>query len=315
VFRGIDPTFAGTCLEAARRGEAYLRGHPGDASDGPSCPAYRADGNQEIARHARMYAAAGLLLATSEPRAREDFERSYVELDYDPSYHHFNGFAAQLYLRSEAGDPARKRAIVERLQLHADRARTDAQAQPFGWAPRTHWGSIGAAFVRTNAYSIQSCLRDRVRFAADCDQALATVHYVLGRNYLHFSYVSGLPGLSHGRQWAFHHWLATLRAEPHDFPGMVAGGPNAAPEWNDGSKAWARPIPVWGYWGDPAFPRDASTPFESRYTDNDSWSTNEISLDWQAAALYGFHFARWVARSAPPATPPRGTVDPRRAGQ
>jgi len=302
VFRRIAPAFARSCLAAAQRGDAYLRAHPDEATDGPSCPAYRADGNREIDRHVQMYAAAGLLLATGDPAAREAFERSYVELDYDPSYHHFNGFAAQLYLRAEAGAPERKRAILERLRLHADRARADGDAQPFQWAPRTHWGSIGAAFVRVGAYSIQACLRDRVRFAADCEKALATVHYVLGRNYLHFSYVSGLPGVTHGRQWAFHHWLATLRATPHDFPGMVAGGPNAFPEPADRSKSWARPIPVWGYWGDPAFPRDGSTPFEQRFTDNDSWSTNEISLDWQAAALYGFHFARWMARTGSAAT-------------
>ena len=41
--------------------------------------------------------------------------------------------------------------------------------------------------------------------------------------------------------------------------------------------------------------------YVAHYTDNDSWSTNEISLDWQAAALYGFHFARWIAH-APPAS-------------
>ena len=306
------PSSPPICLEAARRGESYLRAHPAEASDGPSCPAYRADGNRRWAGtpHVRRGGApAGHVRA---PRSREDFERSYVELDYDPSYHHFNGFAAQLYLRAAAGDPARKRhPSSDSVSTPTGPGPTAASRS--GGRPATHWGSIGAAFVRTDAYSIQLCLADRVRFAADCEQALANVHYVLGRNYLHFCYVSGLPGVSHGRQWAFHHWLATLRAEPHDFPGMVAGGPNAAPEPTDGSKPWARPIPIWGYWGDPAFPRDATTPFEARFTDNDSWSTNEISLDWQAAALYGFQFARWMARTAP--EPPRGAADPRQAGQ
>jgi hypothetical protein len=27
-------------------------------------------------------------------------------------------------------------------------------------------------------------------------------------------------------------------------------------------------------------PRDASTPLEGRYTDSDSWSTNELDIDW-----------------------------------
>jgi hypothetical protein len=142
---------------------------------------------------------------------------------------------------------------------------------------------------------VKSCLEDPVAGASDCEQALANVHYMLGRNYLQFCYVSGLSGVTRGRTRAFHHWLAALRAEPFLFPGMLAGGPNASPDPADSSNPLARPIPIWGYWGDPAFPRDASTPFEERYTDNDSWSTNEVSLDWQASALYALQFARWLA--------------------
>jgi hypothetical protein len=77
---------------------------------------------------------------------------------------------------------------------------------------------------------------------------------------------------------------------------MVAGGPNIAPDPNDISKPDGWPIPVWGYWGDPALPRDGSTPLDGRYTDNDSWSTNEVSVDWQGSALYGMYFAQWAAR-------------------
>jgi hypothetical protein len=77
---------------------------------------------------------------------------------------------------------------------------------------------------------------------------------------------------------------------------MLAGGPNDSPDPADSSNPLARPIPVWGYWGDPAFPRDERTPIEERYTDNDSWSTNEVSLDWQAPAVYALHFAEWLAR-------------------
>jgi hypothetical protein len=43
-------------------------------------------------------------------------------------------------------------------------------------------------------------------------------------------------------------------------------------------------------------PRDASTPLEGRYTDNDSWSTNEIDIGWQAVALYNLYFGQWFSR-------------------
>jgi endoglucanase len=299
IFQQYDPVFAQQCLAAALKGEQYLREHPREDSDGPTCPVMRADGDANVGKQVRMYAASGLLLATGEPRYRDEFEQSYVELDYDPSHMHFNGFAAQVYLRAPAGDPERKAAILRRLAGHTEEVRLDGDSHPFRWAPRTHWGSIAAAFIRTGSYSVHACLRDPVGAAADCEQALASVHYLMGRNYLQFCYVSGLEGTSHARRWSFHHWLATLRAEPHDFPGMVAGGPNDRPEAQDISKAWARPVPVWGYWGDPAFPRGPDTPFEERFTDNDSWSTNEVDIEWQATVLYGLYFARWMARREP----------------
>ncbi len=295
IYRRFDPDFATRALQAAQRGYGYLLRHGEESTDGPTCPAYRRDGDADVGRQVRMFAAAGMLLATGERRFRDDFDRSYVELDYDPGYLHVQGLAAHLYLRASGGDPARKAAIRRYLRRRAAQVREEGRRQPFQLAAPTHWGSIAAGLTRTNSASVKSCLEDPVTEAADCEQAMANVHYMLGRNYLQFCYVSGLPGVTRGRTRAFHHWLAALRAQPFLFPGMLAGGPNDSPDPADSSNPVARPIPIWGYWGDPAFPRDASTPFEERYTDNDSWSTNEVSLDWQASALYALHFARWLA--------------------
>ena len=102
--------------------------------------------------------------------------------------------------------------------------------------------------------------------------------------------------MTQGRRRAFHHWLATLNATPYLFPGMVAGGPSETPRPDDGSRPRARPRAVWGYWGDPAMPRDSATPIDGRYTDNDSWSTNEIDIGWQAVTLYNLYFGQWFSR-------------------
>ena len=87
------------------------------------------------------------------------------------------------------------------------------------------------------------------------------------------------------------------------FPGLVAGGPVEHPEPRDVSDPLARPVAIWGYWGDPAMPRSTSTPLEGRYTDNDSWSTNELDVEWQGATLYGLYLARWLARGNRSANP------------
>ena len=295
LWRPFDPSFADRALQAARRGVAYLERHPED-SDGQTCPAYRADGDAHVGHQTRMFAAAGMLLATGEEQYRELFERNFEAPDWDPNYLRVGAYAAQLYLKAPAGDPARKAALASWVRVRAERARAAGDQDPFQRSAPTHWGSIAAGFIRAGSSSARLCLEDRRLARADCEQALANVHHALGRNPLGFSYFSGLPGVTHGRLHAFHHWFATLRAEPFLPPGMVAGGPNAAPDPGDTSRPLARPIPAWGYWGDPAFPRDAQTPYEARYTDNDSWSTNEVALDWQASALYSLYFAQWVAR-------------------
>jgi endoglucanase len=296
VFKPVDSTFAARCLEAARQGWEYLAARPDEHSDGPSCPAYRRDGDKLVGRQVRMYAAAGMLLATGEARYQKDFEANYEEIRHIPDFNNVNGFAAALYLRAPAGDPGRKAHLRRQLEALAAAARADGEKHPFQWASFYYWGSLSNGFHRTGTFNIRSCLEDPTAHAADCDQGLANVHYVLGRNIYAFAYVSGLPGVTDGMSHAFHQWLQTLDARPHDFPGMLAGGPSEQPDPNDKSYAENKPFPTWGYWGDPRFPRSAETGLDGRYTDNDSWSTNEIAVNWQAAALYSFYFARAQAR-------------------
>jgi hypothetical protein len=243
-----------------------------------------------------MFAAAGMLLATGDRRFNDAFEAYSDDIEADPSAFRFTVYASLVYLRAATGDPARRVAIRSRLREHADRALADAQAHPFEWAGRYFWGSIGAGFERSGAFNAKLCLADPTKEATHCNQVLANLHYMFGRNYYQFAYISGIPGVTQGRRRAFHHWLATLNATPYLFPGMVAGGPSESPRPDDRSLPRARPVAVWGYWGDPAKPRDTATPIDGRYTDNDSWSTNEIDIGWQAVTLYNLYFGQWFSR-------------------
>lgn len=298
LYRPHDAAFAERSLKAAQVGYKFLGDRPNENSDGPTCPAMRQNGDPNVGRDVRMYAAAGLLLATGDHRYRSDFEENYQPIQNDPSFLRSNVYAALLYLRAPAGDPERQEAIRRDLRRRAEEVRLDGARHPFQWAGRTFWGSIAAGFQRTGGFSAQECLADPAGAASHCEQVLANVHHALGRNYQQIVYVSGLPGVTRGRTYGFHHWLATLDAEPYLFPGLVAGGPNATPEASDISAPHGYPRPAWGYWGDPAMPRDASTPVEGRYTDNDSWSTNELDIDWQGVTLYNLILARWWAAGA-----------------
>jgi len=295
VFAPFDREFASRSLDAAWRGWRYLEARPNEHSDGPSCPSSRQDGDPELGREVRVYAAAGMLLATGDPRFREAFDAGDRAIARDPSTFHTHVYALRVYLRAPAGDPGRKEDIEHRLRAQAEVMQDDAARHPFEWSGRYFWGSINAGFERGGGFGVKSCLSNPIGESADCDAVADNVHYALGRNIFQLSYVSGLPGVTHERKRAFHHWLATLDATPFLFPGLVAGGPNDRPESQDISIPRARPVPLWGYWGDPGMPRDATTPLDARFTDNDSYSTNEIDVVWQAAALYNLYFAQWLA--------------------
>lgn len=297
VFAPVDERYARQLREAAARGWAHLEARPDEHSDGPTCDAYRQDGDARLGRSVRMFAAAGMLLATGERRFRDAFEASFEAIAADPSPYRFNVYACLLYLRSNAADSDRLSTIRLQLAAHADAVRLDARAHPFEWAGRYFWGSIAAGFERTGAFSIKQCLVDPASEGDHCRRALANLDYVFGRNVFQFAYVSGIPGTTRGRQHAFHQWLASLRATPYLFPGAVAGGPSEQPEPIDGSRPHGYPVAVWGYWGDPAMPRDATTAVDARYTDNDSWSTNELAITWQAVTLYNLYFGQWAAKS------------------
>lgn len=309
VFAQHDLRFADTLRAAATRGWHYLEARRGEHSDGPTCPAFRQDGNARAGRAARAFAAAGLLLSTGSREFVDAFDATFDGLDGDPSAYTFTAYAALLYLRAPAADPARRAAIAARVRDLAERARTEALDHPFEWTGQYIWGSIAAGFERVGAYAVKRCLADPRGEADHCRQALANIDYAFGRNSFQFAYVSGIPGVTRGRQHSFHHWLATLQATPYVFPGLVAGGPNEAPEATDGSRPLARPVSIWGYWGDPSMPRDSSTPLDQRYTDNDSYSTNEIDINWQAPTLYVLYFGQWFARGAHPLAPVQVAAD------
>ncbi|MFN7981783.1 MAG: glycoside hydrolase family 9 protein [Vicinamibacterales bacterium] len=301
IFRASDSRYADELLAAARRGWEYVAARPDEHSDGPTCPASRQDGDAVVGRHVRAYAAAAMLLATGDEAFGQAYDAHIDNLDNDPSTYRTNIYAALLIDRATAASPRRDTA-QQRLARHASQTRDDAAAHPFEWSGRYIWGSVNAGFERAGAFVVKPCLANSIAARDDCEAAAANVHYAFGRNLYQLSYINGVPGVSHSHERSFHQWLATLNASPFLFPGLVAGGPNEKPEIADDSNPHARPIPVWGYWDDPAMPRDATTALDGRYTDNDSWSTNEVDIVWQASALYNLYFAQWLAHGGQPRT-------------
>ncbi|MEO8167324.1 MAG: glycoside hydrolase family 9 protein, partial [bacterium] len=292
VYREFDQPFAAQCLAAAQRGWAWLQNHPEATWDAYPCIAYRMESDGTSMATERMWAAAGMLYATGDPQYNAVFESNYVDITWIPSYNLTHAYAARLYLRSPAGLQSRKAIILSQMSNMSVGAINAGASHPFGASILYYWGSLNNALQSSGNYSWKTFLDDRSR-TADMNQAMESVHYVFGRNILTFCYVSGLSRTTHGRQEGFDHWLKAIHVTPYSFPGILSGGPNQAPDQYDHS--W--PPGSYGYFGDPRYPRDGNTPIDGRFTDNDSWSTNEHTIGWNAVLAYNLYAAQAVAKN------------------
>jgi endoglucanase len=106
--------------------------------------------------------------------------------------------------------------------------------------------------------------------------------YLLGRNPLNFSYVSGFGENAfenpHHRFWAHQ----KRSAYPHPPPGVLAGGPNSRLQ-------------------DPTSSRLSGCPPQRCYIDHvDAWSVNEVAINWNAPLVWMATFLDEKGRRKPP---------------
>jgi endoglucanase len=305
VFRPFDAVFADRCLEAARRGWSWMAANPNQTYDGVAWGTgntfnmYAQGGDQALLKTNKMWAAAGMLYATGEAQFESAFQTYFESIGWISSFAKSEAFAASLYLRVPAANPATKTSIKQRIFQMADGVRSEANAHPYQFATYYYWGCTSNAMHRTGQFSWRAYLLDSTR-TADRDQGLANLDYIFGRNFLNQVYLSGVDGVSKPRQRGFHQWMKALNASTWHFPGALAGGPNQSPDGNDYSYPNNQPYPTWGYWGDPSNPRGGSTPVDARFTDNDSWCTNEVVVSWNAALLYNLYAAKYVIAASSP---------------
>ena len=142
--------------------------------------------------------------------------------------------------------------------------------QPFGhpYAPASglyDWGSthlvVQNALVLAAAHELTGDRRYR-------DGALEAMDYVLGRNALNISYITGYG--SHVARNQHSRWFAAQLnpALPHPPDGSLAGGPNSSIQDPVAQRLFA----------------EAGCAPQTCYIDDiESWATNEITINWNAA--------------------------------
>lgn len=175
--------------------------------------------------------------------------------------------------------PADGDRIMQIVLEGADAYLATQAAQPFGLAylpegGRYDWGSnqsvIQAGLVLATAYDLTGEARYR-------DGAIETMDYILGRNALNQSYVTG-----YGRKYSQNQhsaWMAKSidPALPRPLIGTLAGGPNSS-TGDEVSAAY--------------FAERGCAPQACYIDDVGAWAVNESAINWQAALA---QFAGWLA--------------------
>ncbi|RSS54798.1 endoglucanase [Streptomyces sp. WAC07061] len=287
VYAPYDSAFAARCLDAARRAWTAAEANPGvlaPASDNTGGGAYEdADVSDEF-----YWAAAELLATTGESRYRDAVTSSpHHTRPADGFWWGGTATLGRITLATVpgAGLPADDLARLRRLLTTAADGHLSTMAgqgypvplPATGYA----WGSNSSvtnnAMVMAVAYELTGLQRYRAG-------ALESLDYLLGRNALDLSYVTG-HGERHSENQHHRFWAHQNDASlPHPPAGSFAGGPNAALEDPVAREKLQGCAPA------------------ACYTDDiGSYSTNEVAINWNASLAWLAAFA--AERRGAPAAP------------
>ncbi|MDG9704667.1 glycoside hydrolase family 9 protein [Streptomyces sp. DH37] len=274
LFEEYDADFAERCLDAAETAWAAAKAHPdvlADPNDGTGGGAY----SDDDVRDEFYWAAAELFVTTGKDTYRQAVLGSPLHGDADAVFPRGGmswGATAGLGALSLATVPnqltaSQLQAVRAMVTEAADGYAADSRAAAYGvpYAPQDNhyvWGSNSQVL---NNMVVLGTAHDLTGEAKYRDAVLRGLDYLLGRNPLNQSYVTGY-GERDSRNQHHRFWANQLDPDlPNPAPGSVAGGPNVDiqdPVAQDKLKGCA-----------PAM----------CYIDHiESWATNEITINWNA---------------------------------
>ena len=297
IYRAFDPAFAERCLVAARRAYDAALAHPKllapESNKQGGGPYDDSDLRDEL-----YWAAAELLVTTAEARYRDALASSPFAAAVaitlpgsGPDSGHHTALTWQNVATAgtislalaPASLPERSRAraalITAADGLLALSAR-EGYALPFApnEAGTYPWGSN--SFVLNNAL-VLALAYDFSRDAKYLSAVVSALDYLLGHNPLDQSYVTGYGArpLVNPHHRFFAHQVRSDRPAPP--PGIVSGGPNSALQ-----DPIARAAGL------------AGKPPQKCFLDHiESWSTNEVTINWNAPLAWVVAFVDDAARA------------------
>ncbi|WP_107046714.1 glycoside hydrolase family 9 protein [Streptomyces albus] len=274
LFEPYDQEFAQKCLETAKAAWAAAKANPdvlADPNDGTGGGAYSDDNVTDEF----YWAAAELFVTTGEDTYRQAVLGSELHGDAEAvfpragiNWGNTAGLGALTLATTPSDLPAGELAQVRAMVTQAaDGYAADSRQSAYGvpYAPEGGqyvWGSNSQVL---NNMVVLATAHDLTGKAAYRDAVLHGMEYLLGRNPLNQSYVTGYGERdSHNQHHRF--WANQLDPSlPNPAPGSVAGGPNTGIEDPVAQDKLVGCAPAMCY-----------------IDDIESWATNEITINWNA---------------------------------
>ncbi|WP_269514556.1 glycoside hydrolase family 9 protein [Brevundimonas subvibrioides] len=278
LWRDIDAGFARTCLTAAERGFAAAQRHPDlyavGSFDGGG------DYGDDNLTDEFYWAAAEMYATTGDPRylAFLGIEPGTTAAagsggyqGADISWNSVSALGAITLAtapgRLSSSDQAEvRRRLIDRARVYLDEGSTQGYGLPFA-GPGYNWGSNADLLNRAIILGVAHDLTGEQGFA---DGVVAALDYVLGRNPLDQSYVTGYGARPmrnpHHRYWA--HSLDP--AYPAPPAGVLSGGPN--------NQNMSDPVAE--------TMRGTCTPQTCWRDDVRAFSQNEVAINWNAPLVW-----------------------------
>jgi endoglucanase len=278
LFEPYDAAFAERCRTAATRAWDAAQEHPAmlaDPDDGEGGGAY----SDEKVSDEFYWAAAELFVTTGQDAYRQAIIDSELHGDFSavfppdgPSWPETAGLGA-ISLATAPNDLTEAQLTTVRGMVTdaADAYAADSQAAGFGvpYAPTGGayiWGSNNQVLNNAMVLGVAADLTGETAYR---DAAVHALDYVLGRNPLNQSYVTGYGERdSHNQHHRF--WANQLDPElPTPPPGSVAGGPDSSLE-------------------DPIAQQELQgCPPAMCYIDNiEAYSVNEVAVNWNSSLAW-----------------------------
>jgi endoglucanase len=263
-FKPYDAEYAQTCLEAAQKSYDLLKSEPNNKS--PNQRAFRTGAYGTSDPDDRLWAAAEMWETTGQEQYLKDFEErakvpfisrrrgqaqsSEGKIDEDWDWGNVRNLGMFTYVLSErqGRDPELLESVRSDIIAVADAIVSKAQKDVYGRPfSRYYWGCNGTVARQVLNLQVANKISPNQAYI---DTALDAVGHLFGRNFYGRSYVTGLghkpPMKPHDRRSGADNIEAP-------WPGYIVGGGHSATDWQDVEE---------------------------------SYQTNEIAINWQAALVY-----------------------------